>query len=315
MPKEKFAPKTFFMKELKKFLKSIDQVLALPTSKKYDNLVLPEYPFDAQLITVSSIYRTSRMLYMKGGGKFSPKVCSVARSLSSQDLFQSYIEYSPVQTELLWFHREGHREVSNPLERIDTFLDLNGVSLFHEQNHRIVWASLPPPPQELWDLQRYLNFSESLVVTLDLALADQMGPKLSPVFEGLKTLYRTTGKEQWNKKSKKEYRQYLYAVLVATYCLLELYEPKDIGKGLQKSFPGSSKLVKDAVHRSRDLSELFVRQTNQLWQDRYLSFAQVSLNEMHADSDEGPFYLPDNPLEIGVNEFKLVDQVFKKFGL
>lgn len=301
--------------DLKKFFKNIEQVTKLPVAKKYENLMLPEYPFDDRLVSLSPLYRSSRKLYMQLGGQYSPKVCSVARSLSSQDLFESYIEYSPIASELQWFYEVGHQEVADPLERMDYFLDLNGVSLYHEQNHRIVWATLPPAPEELWYLQRYLNFAESLVVTLDLALADQVGVKLSDSFERLKTLYRTGGKDSWHQKPKAEYREYLYAVLIATYCLLEFYEPKDVSRGLKQMFPGQEKMVKDAVKRSRDLSELFVRQTNPLWQERHLDFAKKCLGEMHDGSKEGPFYLPDNPLEFGKNELLIINKIFKQFSL
>ena len=56
------------------------------------------------------------------------------------------------------------------------------TSLFHEQNHRILWKLLPPAPVEKNALRRYLNFAESLVITLDMALGDELGAKLAPLF-------------------------------------------------------------------------------------------------------------------------------------
>ncbi len=222
--------------ELRLFLKDTEQLFAVPTARKYENLVLPEYPFDAQLLSLSELYRRSRKFYAKMGGQFSPKLCSVPRSLSSQDLFGAYVEYSPLLSEWIWFLRQ-HHEIANPGQAAEALQSYNGISLYHEQNHRIVWESLPPAPGEKIELCRYLNFAESLVITLDLALADQIGKKLSPAFERRKAIYRTGGEDSWSQKSKSEYRTYLCAIFCATYFLLEMYHPDDIPQGLEQLFP------------------------------------------------------------------------------
>lgn len=301
-------------KDQQAFLKDADLLFSLPTNPAQKDLVLTEYPFDAQLITMSDLYQKSRKLYVAGGGKFEQKLCSVARSLSSQDLFKEQIEYSPILSEMLWF-KDHHKEVAESETVIPSYKYFNGISLYHEQNHRIVWKSLPPAPSDEVELRRYLNFAESLVIVLDLALADQVGKKLSYAFERMKTIYRTGGEDDWYQKSKSEYRRYLYANLTASYYLLELYSPKDIPKGLQNIFSSDKKLIKDAMKRSLDLSELFTQVTNPLWQDLYWHSAEQSLSLLHADSKEEVFYLPEHPLDFGEDEFEIADRVLDLFGL
>lgn len=300
---------------LAQFLNDLGLLLKIPVPSKFEDLALPEYPFDSQALALSQLYRNSRKIYVDFGGKFSSKLCSVARSLSSQDLFMNCIDYSPMQSELLWFKAGGFCEVTDPQNEIEKFLDFNGVSLYHEQNHRIVWAILPPAPSDKIDFCRYLNFAESLVITLDLALADQIGKKLSPSFERLKTIYRTGGEDAWAHRSKQDYRSYLQANCAATYLLLELYNKNSISKGLNFIFPKHKRIVNSALKRSQDLSKNFVLATNQLWQERYWQSAQRRLAKLHQGSKQEVLYLPENPLDFGENEFAIANQIFSKFGL
>ncbi len=204
------------MINLKQFLKDVKALAALPTSKKHQRFHLTEYPFDLQLLTASPLYRESRKQYLSLGGKFAGRVSSTMRSLSAQDLFKDEIDFTPSAAEIIWFQKH-FKDVSDPEAEFVALSRFNEISLFHEQNHRIIWRLLPPPPTESADLRRYLNFAESLVVTLDLALGDEIGAKLSPVFERLKVIYRRGGQHRWQKKSKQDYRRYLEALLCATY--------------------------------------------------------------------------------------------------
>ncbi len=295
------------------FLKDLRQLCELPISKKYENHVLREYPFDYQLLSNSSLYRQSRKLYLSLGGVYSAKVCSTMRSLSAQDLFKDEIEFSPSFTELTWFKNHAHDVVDSQAE-IEALSRFNEISLFHEQNHRVIWRLLPPAPSEERDLCRYLNFAESLVVTLDLALGDELGKSLSPVFERMKVIYRTGGNHQWSKKPKAEYRQYLLALLCSTYLLLELVNPEDILKAVDYIFPGQKKMNKMAVNRGLDMSELFTRITNPEWQGRYWQEARKKLKAMHIKSKQEPHYMPEDPLDLE-EDFLIAHRVFDFYGL
>ena len=299
--------------EFKSFLKDVELLFSLPISKKYKKLVLQEYPFDNQLLNLSRLYRQSRVHYISLGGTFSPKVCSTMRALSAQDLFKDEIDFTPSLSELFWF-KNCHSEISDPDAEIESLTRFNEISLFHEQNHRIIWRLLPPPPKEERDLNRYLNFAESLVVTLDLALGDELGRKLSPVFERMKVIYRSGGKMSPALLSKEQYRKYLLSLFCTTYYALETIHYDDILKAVNYVMPGQKNLNRHAVQRGLEISELFTRVTNPLWQERYWKIARKKLAKIHSQSNEECLYLPEDPLHLP-EEFSYVRRVFEEYGL
>jgi hypothetical protein len=299
--------------EIKLLLKDIKTLFELPTSLKYSKLVLHEYPFDLQLLSLSSIYRQSRKMYLQLNGKFSPSICSTMRGLSSQDLFENEIQYTPSLSELTWFRDYGYA-VSNASEEIQAFIHFNEISIFHEQNHRIIWRLLAPAPSEQKDMRRYLNFAESLVVTLDLAFADQLGLKNSKAFERVKMIYRPAGQDLYAKKSKSDYRQYLLAIFACTYYLLENIYPKDILKAVNYILPGQKKMNGAAVRRGLQLSEIFTSVTNPQWQNLYWRSGSEKLARIHKNNKEALLYLPEDPLDLK-EEFYLVKQILAEFNL
>lgn len=298
---------------LQNFLKNTQCLLNLPINKRHKDLILEEHPFDAQLLSLSRLYRESRKHYLTLGGTYSPRVCSTMRSLSSHDLFKDEIEFTPLLSELRWFAKH-HQETADPISIMNAISCFGEISLFHEQNHRILWRILPPAPTEQKDVCRYLNFAESLVVTLDLALGDEVGPTLSPIFEQYKTLYRPGGKSKWATLPKKEYRQYLHILLYVTYLALELIEPEDIPKAVNYMFNTNRAMNKAAIQRGLELSELFTLNTNRQWQHRNWKSAQLKLEEFHKSSLEDSLYLPEDPLDFE-EEFVIADRVFAFFGL
>lgn len=298
---------------LKKFLNDLSAASKLPTHQALDALVLPEYPYDHQLLSASRFYERSRRLYNSLGGIFQPRLCSTMRSLSHQDLFQDQIDFTPSATEFYWF-RDNAPKIFDPETHMKALLLFNEISLYHEQNHRIVWRVLPPAPSEERDLQRYLNFAESLVVTMDLALGDALGKDLSNTFERLRLIYRPGGEDAWFKKSPEVYRKYLLAVLCATYMLLERVFAKDIPKALDYIFPDQKDLNKDATKRALGLSELFTENTNPQWQKLNWQAAQVKLGEMHVESEEDTLYMPEDPLDLE-EEFLFAHRLFDLFEI
>ncbi len=299
--------------QLKSFLKDLNQLLRLPTQNKYKRICIPEYPFDHQLLTASPIYRQSRNSYRKLGGVFSPRVTSTMRGLSAQDLFKNEIDFTPSLSEMVWFASHPD-DVVDPNEEYVALSRFSEISVFHEQNHRVIWQLLPPAPSEKRDLCRYLNFAESLVVTLDLALGDELGLKVSPVFERMKVIYRDGGRSPYKKASKKVYRQYLLSLLCATYFILELIHTDDILKALDYIFPGQKKMNRLAFLRSLEINELFTRVTNPLWQERYWKIAAVKLKKLQVHSAEQTLYLPEDPLDLE-EEFVIAARIFDYYGI
>lgn len=295
------------------FLKDVRQLLAVPCSTRLKSLVLYEYPFDHQLLSLSSVYRESRQQYIELGGRFAPRISSTMRSLSAQDLFADDIDYTPSSTEIEWFAHNAD-DVYDPAEEITALERFNTISVFHEQNHRILWRLLPPAPKTERELGRYLNFAESLVVMLDLALADQVGPKLSPTFERMKVIYRTGRASKASLATKASYRNYLLAAMYATYLILELVNPDDILNAVDYVFPGQKKMNREAVARAFDISELFTRITNPQWQERYWKDAACALTKMHKGSSMTALHIPKDPLDLE-EEFVIARQVLQLFAL
>ncbi|XGC79445.1 hypothetical protein ACES2L_08910 [Bdellovibrio bacteriovorus] len=298
---------------LKKYLNSVNYILALPVKKNHASLTLEECAFDAQLLSLSSLYRHSRKTFLQMNGEFHPKVCSTMRSLSTHDLFANHIEYSPLLSEVHWFKDHSH-QLADPEEAMAAILRFSEISLFHEQNHRILWQLLPPAPEFQDDLRRYLNFAESLVVVLDLALGDELGKEQSQHFENVRSIYRPGGEHPWAKESKAQYREYLLALLATTYLSLELIVPEDIPKAVEYYFPGQKKMVRAAVKRGLQLSELFTQNTNRQWQSLYWQQASKKLSALHKGSDQDPLYLPEDPLDLD-EEFVIARHVLNFFGL
>lgn len=295
------------------FLKDARLLAGIPCSKRYADLSLYEYPFDHQLLSLSPLYRESRKQYIELGGRFHPRISSTMRSLSAQDLFKDEIDYTPAATEIEWF-AENIDEVHDVAEEIAALERFNTISVFHEQNHRILWRILPPAPKTERELSRYLNFAEALVVMLDLALGDQIGAKLSPAFERMKVIYRTGRKPKSWSQSKALYREYLIAMMCATYLILELVNPDDVQAAVDYILPGQKKMNREAVSRAFDINELFTRITNPQWQARYWKDASRKLTKMHKGSSDPVLHLPVDPLDLD-EEFELARHVLEQFGL
>ncbi len=298
-------------KRVRRFLDDAHTLAALPVAKKYRPLVVDEYSFDAQLLTMSRLYRASRQFYRDLGGRFAARISCEARSLDG-GLFAEEIEFAPAETELLWF-KDHHGQVHDLEAEVSGLLRFNEISLFHEQNHRVIWLLLPPAPDTQVDLKRYLNFAESLVVALDIALAEATGALAVP-FQRMNLLYRRPGKNTWHRRPKAEYRRYLTAVAYATYCFLGLVENKDVIKAVDYALPNQKEINRDAVRCSLGLSERFALVTNPTWQNSFGEFALSRLEVIQAKSKEPKLVLPADPLDFEA-EFSLAQRVFKHYGL
>lgn len=296
---------------VKAFVSDVKTILQLPVNKQVSRLVVDEYPFDAQMLSLSPLYFKSRKAYLKLGGKFKPSVCSTMRSLSTQDLFKNEIHYSPLHSEMVWLY-ENASHFTDTADQVSAVQHFHAISIFHEQNHRLVWQLMPKAPTDKINLRRYLNFSESLVVMLDLALADQINPKVSKALENMSLLYRPAGSSKLHKLSTADYRQYLRAAFATTYYTLERIQSEDILKAVNYVLPENKKLNKQAVRRGLELNQDFTEVTNPGWQEIYWQSAAVKLKAIHKKSKAAVLVLPEDPLDLD-SEFNIVEKVLNYF--
>jgi len=270
----------------------------------------PEHPFDAVLLSISPLYRQSRHLYLESKGEFRSLLVSSPRTLSSPTLLEPLIQYSPVETELVWAATDPiERQNTHHLLTLRTFVG----SLFHEQNHRTLWTILPPPPGDAKGIRKYLNFAESLVISIDMALGDELGPKLARELYLTGAIYDPGTDIQKLQLNRREYRNYLQATTHATYLNLEHYDPKQIGKGIAALFPSLGSLSERAAKRSGNLDRAFVWNTNPAWQKKHRGKVARALA---SDREKLvlPLVLPDNPMD-NRQQYLLAEKWFEALGL
>jgi hypothetical protein len=226
---------------------------------------LDEQPFDSLLLARSPLYRRSRREFVAAGGTFAPALLSSPRTLGSIALLSRRLEYSPVASELR-FAALDSREARDPerLLELRTYV----TSLFHEQNHRLLWDWLPPPPASGAALRRYLNFVEAVVVALDMALADGLGALARPLYL-CGSIYDPGTEVRGELGRKRDYRNYLQAAMHATFLNLELYEPAWIARAAGVLFPALGSWAPRAAARATRLDRAFVERTNPIWQRRH----------------------------------------------
>lgn len=299
---------------VKKFSADVKTLLDLPVDEQYQKLFLEECPFDSQLITLGTLYRKSRVEYLRLGGSYKASVVSTMRSLSTHDLFKNEIEFTPLHSEMIWLY-EHLESMPDAFEQVKAIKHFHDISIFHEQNHRIIWKLLPPAPTDKSNLRRYLNFAESLVVSLDLALADQVdcsNSGLSKVCERLSLFYRPAGPTGLKKLSRSAYRQYLLSVFCATYYCLERIYSKDVLKAVNYVLPKNKKYNRLAVRRGLELNQDFTEITNPQWQEIYWQSAAAKLGKIHQDSKKQVLFLSEDPLDLGP-ELKFAQKIFAYF--
>lgn len=274
-------------------------------------LAVSDQPWDTELLAGAKLYRTSRKLYLQSGGVFRPALQSSARALGSASLLENLIEYSPIDSELQWALSAPRLE-----ERESVVLQLRryATSLFHEQNHRVLWSKIlpAPPPRVGPELYLYLNFAESLVVMLDDALADSLPVWQSSAAYTIGTLYGAPAKAAQLCKNRRHYRNYLHACAYSTYLTLGHYPESDSREIIQKLFSHLGPLAERAWIRSSALDAEFVGKTNPVWQARN---ARATLNVLRAGrAAQSPLRLPIDPID-NREAYLLTERTLDLFGL
>jgi hypothetical protein len=238
--------------------------------------------------------------------------------LSSTILLEQMIEYSPIERELVW-------SFTDPIERRNFrhLLTLRSYlgSLFHEQNHRILWRYLPPLARSVGKegelTRRYLNFAEGLVIALDIALGDTLGERLAKQFYLVGINYDPGSETRSVLKGRRLYRNYLQAALYATYLKLEHYEPRDISRIVEAKFPSLGPYANRVAQRTDRLSLSFVMNTNPRWQKQYRAQATEILSAKPASRERylaEPLALPEDPADDRLI-YLIGERVFEQFGL
>jgi hypothetical protein len=274
--------------------------LARSRVRKSHPLELPGQPFDRELLTWSKLFRRSRELYLGLGGRFEAALVTTPRTLSSAILLEPRIEYSPTERELVWAATDpAEARTGSHFQEIRSYT----TSLFHEQNHRILWKTLPPPPapakrkpaardgdEPEGPVRRYLHLAEALVIASDMALADELGPARSGPLYDCGSIYNP-GSEARKALSPRDYRNYLHVIAYVTYLLLELNEPDEIEPWLAPLFPQVKPRIRGrAWLRACKIDQQFLRVTNPFWQIRY--GAKVAPALRRGREKETPLALP-----------------------
>ncbi len=253
---------------LRAYTKFLDREQSKMKPAKYE---FHEQPFDRLLLTTSPLYRKSRQHYLGlAGAQAFPTFQSAPRALSSDKLLSPVIHYSPIESEYIWVARAENR-FQKKRENDDALVSLRNcvTNVFHEQNHRLLWHYLPPAPAKSAELRRYLNFAESLVIAMDMAQADELGPWMAEKLHRVGVAYDLGSTLRQEGLSRRHYRNYLHAAQDATYLLLELYEPKKIIQALKWIYPMMEMFAERAARRAITLDHAFVTNTNLMWQRKH----------------------------------------------
>jgi hypothetical protein len=290
------------------------RILAQARPKKLHKLTLSEQPFDSLLLSLSPLFVRNRETFLKTGGHFHSSLLSSPRSLSSPSLLDPTIQYSPVESELIWAASDPIESANLKLNRLYEARSYT-TSLFHEQSHRILWKRLPPPPpveKRSGSVFRYLNFVESLVITLDMALGDELGPNLAKIFYLTGATYDPGTDLRLKKISRRVYRNYLHACLYTTYLTLQLYDAEELPGIVTQLYPAEPLLTKRAIERATQLDEAFVRITNIDWQEKNEQTVVKRLSALNPKAS--PLILPRDPLDNRI-AYILAEKWFENMGL
>lgn len=306
------------MKALRANLALYRKFRATRSKRKAKPGFLPGQPFDDFFLETSPLFRRSRAKFLAQGGVFEARFVTSPRSLSSSILLENRIQYSPTEDELLW-------QATDPAERTndDGLSRLVGysTSLFHEQSHRILWRILPfPADRRPGGLSRYLNFVEAIVVGLDMALGDELGPKLSALGYLTGTLYDPGSYADF--ASARERRNYLHVAIRATYLALEFHEKKDVRRALRGWAPHwmpalRREALDHAINRALRLDTAFIRVTNPLWQEKHLGeFGKfIASSARIAGARKSGKVELSRDSEIWMSPYLAIERVFDAFGI
>lgn len=276
---------------------------------------LQEQPFDSFLLAKSALYKKSRAHYLKQGGRYRVALLSSARSLGSASLIKNEIEYTPIGSELEWTRSDHIQKKDRKyFEQLRGFV----TNVFHEQNHRILWAFLKRQgvacPQTREHAYRFLNLIESLVVILDMALGDELNAKTSAWLNDARITY-SPGSVYMRKLKKKPrlYRNALQVILHTSYLRLEGLHPEDIPVHVRNTFPTfDSTLVEMAIDRAVMIDPMFVELTNPIWQKKHV---RKVMTAFASNSKTKPLLLPKRRPLHNIEAYSLAEKWMDFFSI
>jgi hypothetical protein len=298
----------------------LDEKLRRP--KRMEKLALDGQAFDAFYLGQSPLFRRSRELFLAQDGRFEARLSSSPRSLSSAILLENRIQYSPTEDELIWMATDvAERKNDEGLMRIIGY----STSVFHEQSHRILWNILPPPKDRSpVGLRRYLNFVEAIVIGIDMALGDELGPERVSLGYLSGTIYDPGTGALF--ASKRERRNYLHVAIRTTYLALEPYDSSGVHRSLSSwlplwlpELPHEASL--HAIERALRLDDAFIEVTNHAWQKRHRKAFAEFIASKKARRKKGSSALPLASVELSedpetwIDPYLAVEHVFDRFGI
>lgn len=224
-----------------------------------------EQPFDRELLSLCPLYRLSRKRFL-ARGMFAPRLASRQRALFDGSFLTDCIEYSPIASEIDWIvANTAGRLRDSMLAAVLPFV----TNVFHEQNHRLVRWNRAILEQAGPDPASSANLAEAIVIALDYALGDVLGPRLSVFFKDLGITFSPGFEARvlpFN--DARGHRRYLLSAVRALWLRLD-GAPIDAIRSMASAWPcpaGTS----HAVERALRLDPGFVEGTNRLWQARAL---------------------------------------------
>lgn len=227
---------------------------------------IPDQPFDRELLQGCPLYRYSRVAFVGRGGSFTARVASRQRALLDESFLSNQIEYSPIGRELDWIAATTEGRLR---ERLLAAVRPFATNVFHEQNHRVFrWSARRGRGGERGETSG-LNLGEAVVIALDYALADALGPRLSLFLRDLGITYSPgLPRRDLPVHSEDAYRQYLVTAAYALWLLLDGLPAARIREASRRwpRTEADPRAVERALHLNRD----FVRKTNRIWQARTL---------------------------------------------
>lgn len=237
--------------------------------KNYDKL--KEHPlevknqiFDRFMLYSYPLYLKSRQLAIENDCKFEHIHSDIAFQLIENTLLTKRIQIVPLENECRWAAFD--LQYKNSLHIMHVLHNISSV--FHEQNHRILWSLLPKCSQGGRALKNYLNFAESMTMTLDYALAHKIQPKMAWFLQLIGVSYRGAHFRK-HSNDKKNYSDFLVAFCIGQLMYFDFYKKRDVKKFLKEKFPNQADIISDAVDMAFTIESEFNTETNHQWQMKY----------------------------------------------
>ena len=220
--------------------------------------------FDRFMLYSYPLYLKSRQLALGFDCEFQHIHSDISFQLIENTLLTNRIQIVPLENECRWTAFDP--QFKNSLHILHVLYNISSV--FHEQNHRVLWSLLPKCAPGGRALKNYLNFAESLTMTLDYALAHTIQPKMAWFLQLTGVSYRGA---QFRKhsKDKKNYPTFLVSFCIGQLMYFDFCKKREVKKFLYEKFQVKNEIISDAVDMAFTIESEFNTETNRQWQIKY----------------------------------------------